>query len=381
MWKGRAGLANRNGEEHGSITPYQFITILVGANIGTGVLAFPRLIAEQAGTGAPLATLLGVIPVALAGLAAIKLSRWFPGRSPVEYSPKLLTLPVGWLYSVALLVMKLAMTALAVREFGAVLRTAVLPNTPIEVTITLLLFTTAYFVRHDVQVFARVFEVFFPVMLVPLIIIGLLSLKNARAYYLFPLLGTSWAGLLRGAALASVGYIAYMIALFLLPSLSQPKQAVKAWLTGTALSAFVYMLAVTACLAVFGPEEIKHLIWPTFDLAKNTTVPGFILERPESAFLGIWVAAVFTTVGATYYASLLMISQLFKLRDHKVMAIPLIPVLYVIAMSPPNIHALYRIATGWGLFGVALNVGGPLLMAGIGLLLTKGATQGAAPPE
>lgn len=354
---------------------------MVGANIGAGVLAFPRLIVEQAGTGAPLATLLGAVPVTLAFLAAAKLSRWFPGRTPVEYAPKLLTVPGGWLYSAALIVMKLMITALAVREFGAVVRTAVLPNTPIEVTISLLLFSTAYFVRYDEQVFARVFEVFFPVMLVPLTIISLLSLKNARMYYLFPLLGTSLPGLLRGAAMASIGYVAYMITLFLLPSLNQPKQALKAGLIGIGLSAFVYVLAVTATLAVFGPEEIKHLIWPTFELVKNTTVPGFILERLESAFIGIWVAAVYTTVGATYYALLLKITQLFKLRDHKVMAIPLVPILYLIAMAAPSVHALYESVTAWGLFGVALNVGGPLLMLGVGFLSRKGATRSAAPPQ
>jgi len=345
------------------------------------VLALPRLIVEQAGTGGPLATLLGAIPVTLAWLAATKLSRWFPGRSPVEYAPKVLTRPVGWLYSGALLVMKILITALAVREFGAVVRTAVLPSTPVEVTIILLLLTTAYFVRYDQQVFARVFEIFFPIMLAPLTTICLLALKNAHAYYLFPLLGTSGLGLLRGAVLATTGYVAYMVALFLLPSLNRPEKAVKAGLVGIGLSTFVYMLAVSATLAVFGLEETKLLVWPTFELIKNTTVPGFILERLEPAFLGIWVAAVFTTVAATYYATLLNIAQMFKLRDHKVMAIPLVPILYIIAMAPPDVHTLYQAGITWGLFGVTMNVGGPVFMTGIARLRRKGATRSAAPTQ
>lgn len=364
-------MANRKGEEHGSVTPYQLTTILVGAIIGVGVLALPRIVTDEASTGGPLAVLLGAVPALLAWLASVRLSRWFRGRTPAEYAPVLLTRPVGWLYVLTLILFLLVITAMAVREFGEVLKTAILTNTPIEVTIIALLLTTAYFVRYDVQVFARVFEIFFPIMVVPLAIIGLLSLRNARLYYLLPLTGLSWQGLMGGAALASVGYVAGMIGPFLLPSLNRPGQAVKAGLWGSFLSLFVYLLVIIATLAVFGPEEMRRLVWPTFELVKTTTVPGFILERLESAFIGIWVAAVFTTVGATYYTALLAITQLFRLGDHKVAAIPLVPVLYLVAMAPDDILTLYRFVAGLGLFGVVLTQGMPLLFLGIGYLRGK----------
>jgi spore germination protein len=351
--------------------------MIVGACIGVGVLAFPRIIVERAGTGAPLAVVMGAVPAFVAWLAWVKLAGWFPGRSPTEYATQVLTKPIGWLFLVSMIGFKLVITAMAVREFGEVLKIAVLPNTPLEVTTTILLLATAYFVRYDVQVFARVFEVFFPIMLVPLTMIGLLSLTNARVYYLLPLTGTNWKGVLSGALLASVGYVAALIGPFLLPSLNRPKQAVKAGMWGFGLSLFVYLMVVTNTLAVFGPEEIKHMVWPTFELIKTTTVPGFILERLEPAFIGIWVAAVFTTVAATYYPLLLIMAQWFRLRDHKVMAIPLVPILYMIALAPGDIHTLYRMVTSVGIFGVLLNQGVPLIMVMVGYLRGKGATSRA----
>lgn len=376
-WKERAALTNRKGEEHGSVTPYQLTAILVGAVVGVGVLAFPRIIIARADTGGPLATVLGAVLASLAWLAALKLARWFPGRTPVEYALKLLTWPIGWLYGVILILFLLVITAMTVREFGAVVRTTVLPNTPIEVTILSLLLVAAYFVRFDVQVFARVYEIFFPLMLAPLTLIGLSTLKNARGYFLLPVTGADWQGLLAGALLASVGYVGYIIGPFLLPSLNRPKEGLKAGFWGIGLSLFVYLLVVSATLAVFGPEEIKREVWPTFELVKQTTVPGFILERLESAFLGVWVAAVFTTVTATYYTMLLAITQLFRLGDHKVMAFPLVPILYMVALGPSDIHALYRFVTAVGLFGVALTQGLPIVWVLIGWLLGKGAPRRA----
>jgi spore germination protein len=377
VWKGRAVLANRNGEEHGSITPYQLTTIITGGSVGVGVLALPRMIVEQAGTGAPLAVLLGAVPAFVAWLCYVKLSKWYPGRTPSEYVMPILTKPIGWVYLFGMGSFKVLITALGVREFGEVVKTAVLPNTPIEVTITILLLVIAYFVRYDVQVFARVYEVFFPIMLMPLTVIGLLSLTNARLSYLLPLTGTSWKGVLSGAMLATLGYVAAMVSPFMLPSLNQSKYAVKAGLIGFSLALFVYFMVVTNTLAVFGPEEIKQMLWPTFELVKTTTVPGFILERLEPAFVGIWVAAVFTTTAATYYPLLLMLTQAFRLKDHKVMAIPLIPIFYMIAMAPGDIHTLYRIVTIVGLFGVVVNQVVPLPMVMVAYLRGKGATSRA----
>lgn len=371
---------NRSGEEHGSVTPYQLTTIVVGACVGVGVLAFPRMIVEQAGSGAPLATLLGAIPVTLAWLALSKLNLWHRNKTIVEYAPRVLTRPVGWLWSGALILLLIMLTALTVREFGDVVRTAVLRNTPIEATTILLLLTVAFFVRYDVQVFARVFEVFFPLMLVPLTLIGLLSLKNGRVSYLLPLTGTDWQGLLVGAIVASVGYVAYIAAAMLLPSLNLPKRAVPAGLSGIGLTLFIYLLAVTASLSVFSTEEMMRLIWPTFELVKTTTVPGFILERLESAFLGIWVAAVFTTVGASYYTALIAVTQLLRLQDHKVLAIPLVPVLYLIAMAPEDIHSLYSLVEMVGLAGVAITMGGPVLVFLGSLLWGKEVSPHAGPP-
>lgn len=378
-WKGREDLANRKGEEHGSITPYQLTTVIVGANIGVGVLAFPRLIVEPAGTGGPLATVLGATLVFATWPAWVVLSRWFPRLTPTKYASRVLTAPVAWLLMVALAVQLELLAALTIREFGEVLKAAVLPNTPIEVTIILLLLTTAYFVRFDLQVIARVYEIFFPIMLVPLTILCLLSLTTARGYYLLPVTGMSWQGVFRGAVLASVGYVASVVAPFLLPSLTQPKLAIRAGFWGFGLSLFVYFLAMTATLSVFGPEELKRLVWPTLELVKTTTIPGFILERMESAFIGIWVAAVFTTVAAAYYPLVLLLAQLFRLKDHKVSVIPLLPVLYMTALVPDDIHTLYRMVLGVGLFGVVIANGMAILMVAVGWLRGKGVTRSAKP--
>jgi spore germination protein len=364
-------------EEHGQVTPYQFTAIAVGSMVGLGALAFPRFLVEEAGTAAPLATLLGALVPALAWLAQVKVARHWPDRTPVEYSPQLITRPISWALSSIVIIYVIVLTGLTAREFGSVVKTSVLPNTPIEVSIILLLLATVYFVRYDLQVFARVYEIFLPLMVVPLTLIGLLSLKNARFYYLLPFLGTSWRGLFKGAALASVGYIALVIGPFLLPSLTKPKEAARSGLIGIGLTCFVYMLTINACLAVFGPEETKHMIWPTFELIKTTTVPGFILERIESAFIGIWVVAVFTTAASTYYTALVATAQLFRLGDHKTLAIPLLPIIFMIAMAPANIHSFYGTVARLGLYGVLLTNGGSFVYLVISALRKRRAQPGA----
>lgn len=339
-------------EEHGSVTPYQFTAIVVGAVIGGGILAFPRFLVAEAGTGAPLASVLGLAAAAAQMRLLVWLGLRFPDKTLFEYQEALYGRLPGGLAGLAICAHMVVVTALAAREFGEVVVTAVLHRTPVEVTTTLMLILSAYVIRRDLQVIARVFEVFFPLMIFPVAAIALLSLINARSLYLLPLLGDRGpGGLARGAAHALAGYVPALVAGILVPNVNLPHRAVPAAVAAVGVAGLVYLLVLTASLAVFGPEYIQRLVWPTLELARMTTLPGFFLERLDAAFLAIWVAAVFTTVAATYYLAAVGLSQLLRLHDHRTLVFPLLPVLHLLAFLPRDQDQLYAAVVPTGLAG------------------------------
>jgi spore germination protein len=144
------------------------------------------------------------------------------------------------------------------------------------------------------------------------------------------------------------------------------------YVLGIAIPGVIYTLIVIAGISVFGKEELALLAWPTLELVKTTEVPGLILERLESAFLGVWVAAVFTTVGNLYYATALTIKQVFRLKGHRLIACALLPVFYWLSLKPPNIHVLFKYQSIIGYTGGVLAFLLPACLLLLAILRKRG---------
>jgi spore germination protein len=115
-------------------------------------------------------------------------------------------------------------------------------------------------------------------------------------------------------------------------------------------------------LAVFGTEEMKNLLWPTLELAKTASLPLVFIERLDPVFLAVWVTAVFTAIMASFYTAVRGLAHFFNFKNHYILTTLLVPIIYLLAMQPPNIVVLYRIVKQVGLTGLALTVGYPLVL-------------------
>lgn len=96
--------------------------------------------------------------------------------------------------------------------------------------------------------------------------------------------------------------------------------------------------------------------WPTIELMRSFEIPGLIFERFESFLLVIWIMQIFATFTITYYAATLGLAQLFKKNMHPFLY-GLLPIIYIIAMTPKNINDLFTFGDKIGhvaliLFGV-----------------------------
>ncbi|MCF8563476.1 spore germination protein [Alicyclobacillus tolerans] len=346
-----------------SITMLELVAILFGSTAGVGVLAAPRLAVEAGGTAGPLVSLIGVVLVLLAAAVVTMLGLRFPDESIVTYAARIIGKWPGRLMSLFMIVYFAVLTALSAREFGKVAVTATLPKTPTDITTLVMIVLVAVAARNSLKTFSYIHLFYFPMIAAPIALIAILSLKNANLLYLQPLGGTKpWTSMGNGslviAALLQGGFVLTLA----IPGLRRPSQAMKATIIGLALAGSVYLFTVVAALAVFGPEEIQLIYWPTLELAKTTLLPGEVLERLDAIFISVWVIAVFTSMYSTYYLTVESLRQLTGLADSRMWAFPIAAAVYFIAMLPPNIVELYRIITVVGKFGLILTVGYPFVL-------------------
>ncbi|WP_169081470.1 endospore germination permease [Paenibacillus sp. PL91] len=357
--------------ESRQITVMQAAAILVSTIIGVGVLAMPLFAVQAADSGAPLVTMLGTL-LAFVGLMLITwLGMRFPDESIIQYSENIIGKGLAWIGSVLIIVFFSVLTSLIAREFGEVVVTSVLRSTPVEVTVIVMLLLSAISTRNGITTFAYIHTFYFPLLLVPVLLIVALSMKNAEVINLLPIWGNEQKGMLKGTLTIAALFQGSFILTAVIPAMKKPEKAMKASVWGMLIAGGLYFVIVIAAVSVFGAEEIKQLLWPTLELAKATSLPANILERLDAAFLAVWVTAVFTTLFSSYFLTIYSISKLFRLKEHKLFSYFLLPIVFVMAMLPQNIVQMYEIIENVGRFGLYITIGYPGLLLMISILRKK----------
>lgn len=353
------------------ITLIQAVAILVSTIVGVGILNLPLTAVQVANSGAPMATLLGMI-VSFCGLALIALlGMRFPTHSFIQYSEEIVGKWFAWFVGLFMIALFGVLTALVTREFGEVVVTAVLKDTPLDVTVIIMLLLAATSSRKNMTVFAYIHYFYFPFLLVPVLMIVALSLKNAEMIHLQPIWGNQPNGMSMGILKTAALFQGAFIMLMIIPSLRQPQKALQAGTWGMLIVGVLYLAIVIATVSVFGSEETKNLMWPTLELSKATSLPANVLERLDAAFLVVWVTAVYTSLLSCYYFTVYTISQLIRLADHRMLSWFILPFVYWIAMQPQNIVQMNKIIEIVGNIGLLITIVYPGVLLLIALIRRK----------
>ncbi|QHT60999.1 endospore germination permease [Paenibacillus lycopersici] len=353
------------------ITAIQTSAILASSIIGVGVLALPLFAVKAADSGAPLVTLLGM-GLGYVGLFIITLlGVRFPNQSIIRYSEAIIGRWLAWIGSIAIIAFFAILTSLAAREFGEVVVTSVLKRTPVEVTVIVMLALATLSCRNGIRTFAYMHHFYFPLLLGPGFLIVALSMKNADWINLQPIWGNDPSGMLHGITTVASLFQGSFVMTLIIPAMRRPDRAILASFWGIVIAGGLYVSIVIAAVSVFGPEEIKHLLWPTLELAKATTLPANVLERLDAAFLAVWVMAVFTTLLTTYFLTIRMTTELFRLKDHKAFSSFFMPFVFILALIPKNVFQMYDIIELVGTIGLVITIGYPGLLLIVALIRKK----------
>lgn len=359
------------------ISSFQAVAILTGTLIGVNTLLLPGIAAAAAGSGGWLAVLLGGL-LSLVPLALITaLGRRFPRQTIAQYSDRILGRYLGKLVTVIFVLYWLAATALLVRFFGAVLVTSLLFRTPLEITIVIMLLLAAYLVQFDVKVFGRVQEIIFFFYLVTLLLLPLTLLARVQPLHLLPAVPFGAAGLLRGVAASASAYLGLEVVGMFQPYYTEPKKALLLHSAGLVAVTVIYTALTALSIGVFSAENLTTMQWPTLELVKAANIPGLFFERSDVLFIAVWLSAVFTTVSAFYYSSIRALATVVGLRSQAKLALPLVPLLYYIAVLPRNTVELTHYIQTLTDVGSMLILAVPLFLLAVAVLRRKGGKTSA----
>ena len=344
------------------ITTSQAAILTINFILGTGILTLPRTSVEKVKTpDVWISVLLGGLIAMIAGIIIVKLGQRFPGRTFYQYNQEIIGKWVGGGISLLVIGYFLTTSGFQVRSMAEVTGLLLLEGTPLWAIIMPFMWIGLYLIIGGINSIARLFEIIFPItvflfLLVALLSIGIFEIDNLR-----PVLGLGIMPVLKGVKTTSLAFSGPEIMLLLLAFMQKPDKAVKAVLVGVSIPLIFYVITVVMVIGALSVDGVVTRTWPTIDLIRSFEIPGLIFERFESLLLVIWIMQLFSTFTITYYAASLGLAQLFKKDIHPCMYV-LLPVIYIIAMTPGNTNDLFKLGDLVGNMALYLFGGPPLLL-------------------
>ncbi|MFT0800872.1 spore germination protein [Bacillus swezeyi] len=325
------------------ITVSQTVIIVTNFLLGTGILILPRTSVEAVKTpDVWLSVIFGGLVAIMAGFIIVKLSRESPGKTFYQYSRDIIGKWMGGLVSLLLICYFLTTSGFQVRSVTEVMQFFLLEDTPLWATAMVFLWCGIYLLVGGINPIARLYEIIFPITVLIFLLVVFMGAGIFEADNLRPVLGKGLMPTLQGVKTTAFAYTGIEVMLIIVPFMKQPEKAFKAALIGTSFPIFFYVITVIMVIGALSIDGVVTRTWPTIDLMRSFEITGLVFERFESFLLVIWIMQIFSNFTISYYAAALGLSQLLK-KNMKSVLFGLLPVIYMIAMTPKSINHLFQV--------------------------------------
>ncbi|KAA6473578.1 spore germination protein [Bacillus swezeyi] len=336
------------------ITTFQAIVVFISYIMAAGILSLPRTAVEEAGTpDVWISVLLGGLITTAAGVIMTKLSQDYPGQTFFQYGGDIVGVWLGALIGLFFIEHFVTIAAFEVRIMAEVINFFLLEGTPLWAIIMTMMWVGFYAIKDGMGSLARLFEIIFPITIIIFLTDVLMSFEVFELDNLRPVLGKGIMPVLKGTKATTLSFISAEVMVFLLAFMKKPDKGVKVVVMGVGIAMLFYLTTIVFVIGALSVDGVTAMTWPTLNLIRSYEVPGLIFERFESLLLVIWIMQLFATFSVSFYAASLGLSQIFKNKSRPMMY-GLLPVIYLIAMTPKNVEEVFSLGDMIGYIAAVL---------------------------
>lgn len=345
------------------ISTRQMQALLILTMFSSVSLILPRLVSEIAKQDGWIIIVGSTVFILIYAYFITSLGKMFPGKTIVEYSGEILTRPIGFLVSMVFLIKCIIFLGLTLRTFAELVKQTLLPNTPLEVILTVLLFSVLYLSRKGCECRARLGELILFITFVPIIIIMLLALKNIRLENFAPFFVAKSQDLFLGSANISFRVVGIEFLLILTAYVRSKRHLSRAVFQSIIIVMAIYLLLDLVTVGVFGEGGTTRQIWPVMTIMQVIEIPGSFIERQDALMMSFWIMTVYTLIGAYMFYSSVILSRILKTKESNWINGILLPIAYVISLIPDNVPATYETISKLStIYGVAFLIPVPIIL-------------------
>ncbi|WP_158301925.1 GerAB/ArcD/ProY family transporter [Paenibacillus mesophilus] len=309
--------------QKGKITIRQLTIFVMLYTVGSAILIIPSILAAKAKQDAWIAALIGiglgllVIPVYMA------LGKRFPNMTFAEYSEVILGKWLGKATFAIFFFYVFIIAVLTLRNIGDFLTTQIMQQTPIQAIHICVMVVVIMGVKLGLEPLARAAELFFPWVILLLMMLFVLLAPQVEMKNMQPILEEGFFPVLKATiSIFTFPFLGTVTFLMILPAVNRIEKAGRALFTGMLLGGLVLTVITVLSITVLGADQVARNSFPSYAIARKINIGNF-LERIEAILAIIWILTIYFRLSIMHYALVQGIAVSLRLRSHRFLTIPL----------------------------------------------------------
>lgn len=346
--------------EAGKISSLQLIFLVIGFMVGTSALIPPG---NSAGRDTWLAILAGFTESLIFFLIYYNVGKNYMDRNIIEINNIVLGPWVGGIASIVFIWYTYHAGAMELRLMGEFTET-IMPQTPIDVYLVVIVLTCAYVVSKGIEVIARCAVFLVPIFITILIFDTVLSIPALDLSNLLPILDIPAKSFIQSVHSAAAYPFNEIICLaVIVPCINRASSVPGSLLKGLGAACLILMFIAARNTAVL--SNLNNIsTFPSLTVVSLINI-GDILTRMDIFSALFLLVMGFLKVSFFFYAATLGLAQLCKMRTYRPLILPLAVLMYLLGMvsfrTGVDEYIIYA-ARIWPYYSIPFELIFPLLL-------------------
>lgn len=202
------------------------------------------------------------------------------------------------------------------RDFGELITTAIMPNTPIEIISVTFSILMGYIIYLGLEVFARTSEIFTPYIFLffLLLTIFLFASGDVDIQQIKPILGEGFKPVIKAIfpGILTFPYGEFITFMVIFPSVTAKKYKLRVLMISVVIAALLLIISSLLMICTIGVDTMLRSNFPLLSVARNVSIGNFI-ERIDALVVFIMMLTLFVKSSIYFFAALKGLEHVFRL--------------------------------------------------------------------
>lgn len=305
--------------EKGIISSSQLVYLIFGLISGSILTVNYAFVITKQNTWIVIIT--GFVVTAVFTTVYLGLMKPFPGKNLVEINNIVYGSILGRVISCVYIAVYFMIVPYNLRFVADFMVESLFPKTPIVVFALIFVLLGMWAVREGLEVIARVSPIISVVTILVVFILIILIIKDMKITNLLPLYNLTFKKLVQGTHIIfAIPFGEIQIFLFIAPYVKEQKKVKKAMFLGLLFGMIIVLIIIIRNIAVLG-VLLDNQVSATYQVATLINV-GEIITKVEVLVGMVLLFTLFLKVCIFYYAIVLGVATILKMRTYKPIIIP-----------------------------------------------------------